>query len=431
MALSWRAVALVLLGLAPVLQWPSLTTVRWWLLVCVVVIGLDLLLAPSPRALSWRRSEDQQVRLGEATSTTLTVSNPGRRRIRGEVRDAWVPSAGVSGERHTLRIPGGERRRLTTALRPTRRGDRRADHVTVRVWGPLGIAARQRSVQVPGSVRALPPFHSRKHLPSRLAQLRQLDGRSAVRTRGQGTEFDSLRDYVEGDDVRSIDWRATARRQHVVVRTWQPERDRRVILVLDTSRTSAARIDDQPRLDAAMDATLLLAALASRAGDRIDLIAGDRRVRGRVTPNTDRKALLHQLVTVMAPIEPVLVEADWTMLAGKVTGLTRRRSLVVLLTALEPAAVDEGLLPVLPALTAHHRVVLASVADPELGRLSQDLSSLPAVYDAAAAERTVSLRQRTADALERMGVHVIEADPTELPPRLADHYLALKAQGLL
>jgi len=431
MALSWRAVALVLLGLLPVLQWPSMSTVRWWLLICLVVIALDLLLAPSPKQLRVERSADEQVRLGESTSSTLTVANPTGRRMRGRLRDAWVPSAGASGERHTLDVPGGERRRYRTDLLPTRRGDRPADRVTLRVWGPLGIAARQESRPVPGSVRALPPFHSRKHLPSRLAQLRQLDGRSAVRTRGQGTEFDSLRDYVQGDDVRSIDWRATARRQHVVVRTWQPERDRRVILVLDTSRTSAARIDDQPRLDAAMDAALLLAALASRAGDRIDLIAGDRRIRGRVTPNTDRKALLHQLVTAMAPIEPVLVEADWTMLAGRVTGLTRRRALVVLLTALEPAAIEEGLIPVLPALTAHHRVVVASVADPELGRMRDDLTDLQAVYDAAAAERTVSLRQRTADALERLGVHVIDANPEDLPPRLADHYLALKAQGLL
>ena len=95
--------------------------------------------------------------------------------------------------------------------------------------------------------------------------LRQLDGRAAVRIRGQGTEFDSLRDYVDGDDVRSIDWRATARRQHLVVRTWQPEQHRRVVIVLDTSRTSAGRIGDAPRLDAAMDAALLLTALAGHA----------------------------------------------------------------------------------------------------------------------------------------------------------------------
>ena len=100
--------------------------------------------------------------------------------------------------------------------------------------------------------------------------------------RGQGTEFDSLREYVVGDDVRSIDWRASARAADVMVRTWRPERDRRVLLVLDCGRTAAGRVGDAPRLDAAMDAALLLAALAARAGDRVDLLAYDRAVRARV-----------------------------------------------------------------------------------------------------------------------------------------------------
>ena len=100
--------------------------------------------------------------------------------------------------------------------------------------------------------------------------LRELDGNTSIQVRGQGTEFDSLREYVRGDDVRSIDWRATARAADVMVRTWRPERDRQVVLVLDTGRVSAGRVGDAPRLDAAMDAALLLAALASRAGARQD-----------------------------------------------------------------------------------------------------------------------------------------------------------------
>lgn len=431
MALTWRVVALLVIGLVPVMAWPSAGTVRWWLLAVLVLVGIDLLAAPSPTRLRFERSPGAQVRLGESTVTSLLVTNPTGRRVRGELRDAWVPSAGASGDRHRVDLPAGERRRLSTTLLPTRRGDRPASQVSVRLPGPLGLAARQRSVAAPGTVRALPPFRSRKHLPSRLARLREIDGRSAVRTRGAGTEFDSLRDYVDGDDVRSIDWRATARRQHVVVRTWQPERDRRVILVLDSSRTSASRVGDEPRLDAAMDAALLLGALASRAGDRVDLIAGDRAVRARVRSGTDRTALLHEMVTAMAPLEPVLVEADWTLLAGTVTGLTRRRALVVLLTALEPAAVEEGLIPVLPALTAHHRVVVASVADPALREMTASLGDVAQVYDAAAAERTIGLRRRTAEALERLGVHVLDAEPERLPAALADHYLALKAQGLL
>jgi len=231
--------------------------------------------------------------------------------------------------------------------------------------------------------------------------------------------------------VRSIDWRATARRRSVVVRTWQPERDRRVILMLDTSRTSAGRIGDMPRLDAAMDATLLLAALASRAGDRVDFLAGDRWIRARVAASANRTTLLGELVQAMAPLDPALLEASWTTLASAITDVSRRRSLVVLLTALEPAAIHESLLPTLATLTRHHRVVVASVADPALPAMATARSTTVEAYAAAAAERTLALRDRTAALLGRMGVAVIDAPPDQLPPRLADHYLMLKAQGLL
>jgi uncharacterized protein (DUF58 family) len=301
--------------------------------------------------------------------------------------------------------------------------------VTLRLLGPLRLAGRQRSLEVPGWVRVLHPFPSRKHLPSRLAVLRELDGRAAVRTRGQGTEFDSLRDYVEGDDVRSIDWRATARRRHLVVRTWQPEQHRRIVIVVDTGRTSAGRVGDAPRLDAAMDAALLLTALAGHAHDRVQVVAGDRRVRARVT-GSDRAALLHDVISTLAPVDAQLVESDWGVLAAEVARSTHR-ALVVLLTPLEPAAVEEGLLPVLPALVARHRVVVASVSDPAVDAMREARDGSRQVWGAAAAERTAGRRAATADALGRLGVDVIDAPPDRLPVRLADHYLALKRQGLL
>ena len=429
MALSWRAAVVALVGLLPVVVWPTADTVRWWVLAVCALLVVDILAAPSPKKLSFTRSAPTQVRLGESTSTNLLVTNTGRRRIKGVLRDAWPPSAGAL-ERHQVDIPAGERVRVVVALTPTRRGDRRSDLVTTRVWGPFGLGARQRSKEVGGYVRALHPFPARKHLPSRLAVLRELDGRAAVRTRGQGTEFDSLRDYVDGDDVRSIDWRATARRMALVVRTWQPEQHKRIVIVLDTSRTSAGRIDDAPRLDAAMDAALLLVALAGHARDRVQLLAGDRVVHARVAGH-DRARLLHEAISTLAPVEPRLVEADWTALATEITRLGTQRALIVLLTPLESAAVEEGLLPVLPALTAHHRVVLASVADPAVERLRRARTSAVDVYGAVAAERTIALRERTATALHALGVDVLDEPPDKLPVKLADHYLMLKRQGLL
>jgi uncharacterized protein (DUF58 family) len=302
--------------------------------------------------------------------------------------------------------------------------------VTVRSLGPLGLAARQVSLPVPGRVRVLPAFASRRHLPGKLARLRELDGQTSVRVRGQGTEFDSLRDYVDGDDVRSIDWRASARRTAVVVRTWRPERDRRVLLVLDTSRTAAARVGDAPRLDAAMDAALLLAALASRAGDRVDLLAMDRRVRGRVE-GVGRTGLLPALVATMAPLDADLVEADWGAVVATVLRRLSRRALVVLLTTVDSPSLEEGLLPVLPLLTARHQVVVASVSDPQVAQLAAGRGDAYAVYGAAAAARAVLDRTATTAELGRLGVEVVEGSPDELPSRLADRYLALKAAGRL
>ena len=430
MAVSGRVPALLLLGLLPVLLRPSMSTVWLWVLAVAVLALVDWLVAPPPAALGLERPAVGTVRLGRPTQTVLVATATGSRRLRGELRDAWQPTAGATGNRHRFSLGPGERVLLRTPLLPRRRGDLRAVGVTVRTRGPLGLVARQRSRTVPGTVRSLPPFEARKHLPSRLARLRDLDGRAAVRVRGQGTEFDSLREYVRGDDVRSIDWRASARNRNVVVRTWQPERDRRVVLVLDTSRTSAGRVEDVPRLDSAMDAALLLAALAARAGDRIDFVAGDRRVRSRVR-STGAPDVVARLQDTMADLEPVIAEADWTSLAGAVSGFGRQRALVVLLTPLEPAAVEEGLLPVLPTLTRHHRVVLASVRDPALEQLAATRGTLDEVYDAAAAEQVLVRRRRTADLLRALGVDVVDADAERLPPALADHYLDLKARGLL
>jgi uncharacterized protein (DUF58 family) len=324
-------------------------------------------------------------------------------------------------------------------LRPIRRGDQQSAAVTARSIGPLGLAGRQKSRPVSGQVRVLPPFLSRKHLPSRLARLRDIDGLLPTLTRGQGTEFDSLREYVVGDDVRSIDWRATARRADVVVRTWRPERDRRVVIVLDTGRTSAGRVGVDPtaadpggwpRLDWSMDAALLLAALASRAGDHVDFLAHDRTTQTGVF-GASRTELLGRLVEAMAPLNPALIESDATAMVSAIMRRTRRRALVVLMTDLNPSALDEGLLPVLPQLSAKHHVIVAAVTDPRIDQLAAGRSDAAAVYDAAAAERSRNERWATATRLRHNGVEVVDALPTELAPALADRYLAMKATGRL
>ncbi len=500
MVLTGRAAVLALVGAGLVGVLVAGGVVAWQALLLVnsgigAALVVDAVRAAACQDLVLARSGDRRVRLGEVAHVHLAVTNAGAKHWHGTLRDAWVPTAhatiDTAGDRVPVDLAPGTSTHVAVDVCPTRRGDRPTDLVTLRSLGPLGLAGRQRSTTLDWSIRTLPPFTSRRHLPSRLARLRDMDGRQAIAVRAQGTEFDSLREYVPGDDVRSIDWRATARASDVMVRTWRPERDRRVVLVLDTGRTSAVRIGDETRLDILIDAGLLLAALAGRAGDRVDLVAHDRRTRLQVSGGSG-PGLLPQLVEGIAPLEPALTETDYRAMVSTILSRVRKRALVVLFVALERAAIEEGLLPALGPLTARHTVVLASVREPadagagharqgptptvrspqgpppdvrsaqgdriplgpgdvrdvrarvrlaegpwgrggpDWGRPGDGGQTAAELAYASAARAKADLdRAHVMTVLARMGVRVVEGAPTDIAPRLADAYLDLKAAGKL
>ena len=430
MFLTMRAVWALLPGIVLAFIAPRPAAVLAWAGVVLVLVVIDVAYAPSPRLLRASRAVGHGVRLGESITSTLTLANTGRRTVRLLLRDAWPPSAGAAHERGSMTIPPAQRRRHSTVLTPQRRGERDAGPLTVRVMGPLGIAGRQASLNVPATVRVLPAFRSRRHLPSRLARLREMDGRSAVMVRGEGTEFDSLREYVVGDDVRSIDWRSTARRGEVLVRTWRPERDRRVLIVIDSGRLSAARLGDAPRLDAQIEATLLLAALASRAGDRVDVLAMDDSMRAQVRGSSG-PVLMTALAEHLTDVEPRLTELDWPLLASRVHTSLSQRALVVVISALDGSGGDAPMLRTLTSLAHDHTVVLASALDPELEDLRAARDDADSVYVAASAEKDLVELDAVRRRLRRGGVEVVEAPDQGIAPALADCYLDLKAAGRL
>ena len=447
MYVTGRFAALVGLGVIPVVLLSlaaggfgasggtSTGAVAWlavagWFVLCVLAGIADASASADPRAIRIQRDTPARARLGVPVRATIAVAVTGRRRLRGLLRDGWEPTAGAEPSRQVLDIPAGESRTLPVTFVPRRRGERRTAFVAVRSIGPLGLAGRQAVIPAPGSLRILPPFHASRHLPSRLARLRELDGSTSVQVRGQGTEFDSLREYVRGDDVRSIDWRATARARTTMLRTWRPERDRHVVIVIDTGRTSAARVGDGTRLDAAMESALLLAALADRAGDHVHLLMFDRVVRARVSGVRGTR-LLPALVDAMAGVEPQLIDTDWDAALAQAARLTSRASLVVLLTALDAASASRTLLSRLPAVTARGRVLVGAVTDVSLEQTAGQRDRSDDLWLAAAAERTLLDTRRLTDALTRLGAEAILRGPDELPPQLADRYLALKAAGRL
>ena len=435
MFVSARLAIAVGIGIIPLVAFGAAGVSPWavlggWLLLCALLVTIDVFLAASARSVTVTRSVPARARMEESLEASIAVHNHGERTLNALLRDAWQPTAGASPARLPLQVPPGERRRVSVPLLPRRRGELTSEFVFLRSRGPLGLGGRQARHQVRGATRVLPAFASRKHLPSRLARLRELDGNTSIQVRGQGTEFDSLREYVRGDDVRSIDWRATARAGTTMLRTWRPERDRHVVILIDTGRTAAARVGDGTRLDAALEASLLLAALATRAGDHVHLLMYDRVVRGRVT-GVDGTALLPAMTDAMAPVHARLVDTDWSGAFAAIRTLTTRPSLIVVLTAQDAAESARGFLGAFPNPSRSTTVLVGSVTDDAIGDLATRRGSREEIYVAAAAERTLRDAENVADAIRRAGGEAIAADPESLPPRIADRYLELKAAGRL
>ena len=414
-------------GLGPdmVGVWPPL-------IVVVLLMVLDAALAPAPWTVGFERQLPAVLPLDGTGEVVWRVQNPSNRALRVAFADGLAPSLGATDRRVRTTLPPRGRARARAGLAPRRRGTFRPSAVTIRVVGPLGLATRQAERQVPGRIEVHPSFRSRDAAELRIRRARILqEGLRSVRGRGGGTEFEALREYVQGDEFRHVDWAATARAGAPIVRTYRAERNQTVVVLLDTGRVVAGLVEDVPRLDHGMDATLALATVATALGDRVGMIAFGGGVRSVVAPRRDRDQL-RRLSHAMHALEPELAESGYHEAFRATLSRFRRRALLVLITELSDEAVQETLLPALPVITREHAVVIASVRDPALERLrDQEATSASDAYVAAAAASVISDRTRAAARLRALGAHVVDAGPDELASALADVYLDVKARGRL
>ena len=396
------------------------------------LVLVDWLAAVRPAAVGVERELPGVVSLGAPATVTWRLTNPGFRRLRVAVADELAPSLRSSTRRFRLTLPPRGRASASASLRPSRRGRFRPAEVVVRVEGPLGLVSRQGRRSLAGELRVYPPFRSRAEAELRIERARILEvGLRSARGRGGGTDFESLREYEVDDEFRRIDWAATARAGKAIVRTYRAERNQVLLLLLDAGRMMAGRVADFPRLDHAMDAVMALTAVSTRLGDRAGLVVFDREVRAVVPPGHGGPQL-SRVTEAMYAVEPALVESDYRGAFVQALARFPRRALLVLFTELAEQAVSETVLPALPLLLRDHEVMVASVADPSVGRWAGERpADAGSAFRKAAAVGARADRARTVARLRALGATVVDAEPGRLAPRLADAYLNLKATGRL
>lgn len=444
LALLAAAVAPVA-AVSPLGVWPTLLVVNGVLL--AVALG-DAARAPSPRTMSVRREIPPVLTLDVEATLTWQLRNPSARPVVVALADALAPSLGPGDRRARLSVPAGGRAWASTTLRPSRRGRFDLPSVTLRLQGPLGLAARQEEVEVADVVRVYPAFRSREQAELRVRRAQVLQaGVRVAQGRGGGGELDRLREYRLGDEFRHIDWRATARTGKAIVRTYRAERNQTVIVLVDSGRTMAGQVAlgpdarsrsgladaswTVPRLDHAMDAAQMLTLVATRLGDATGLVTFADRVRA-VAPPRARGDQLRLVTEALYPIEPVLAESDYRGAFAETLGRFRRRALLVVLTELTPEPMDETLLPALPLVLRDHLVMIAGVRDPEIDRWARAVPvEASAAFRKAAAVQALDERRRAASRLRGLGATVIDETPARLPGALADAYLDVKSTGRL
>jgi len=398
----------------------------------LVVAGVDAFVGPRPDSVGFERKLPGVVSLGGSGDVVWSVANPSGRSVRVGVADDLAPSLEAGRRRFEVVLPAHGRAEVRTTLTPTRRGRFEPTTVVVRVQGPLGLAGRQRRRSVPGVLRVYPPFRSRDEAELRIDKARILEvGLRSAKGRGGGTEFDQLREYTVDDEFRRMDWAATARTGKPIVRTYRAERNQTVITLLDNGRVMAGRVDGVPRVEHAMDAAMMLTAVATRLGDRAGLVAFDRTVRAVVAPAHGR-GQLSRVTEAMYELEPALAESDYRGAFTETLARFRRRAMLVICTDLVEQAVGETLLPALPLIARSHLVVVAGVQDPDVVRWATATpTDASEVYRKAAAVAALDERRRTVARLRGLGATVVDAPPGRVAPLLADAYLKVKATGRL
>jgi uncharacterized protein (DUF58 family) len=422
--LQWLAlVTLLVLGglLVPRLLWVAVACDAGLLLAA----ALDLCRAARMPLAAARRWPPLLVQ-GTAGEVVVTIVNPGRRAVTLLLREGLHPGLAEAPLRRRLRLPRASELAWAFRLVPRRRGEHRSGPLTARVLGPWGLAWAQRDLLAGEPVRVFPQvrWEGRVGQLLTLAQRRRM-GQLPMRSRGLGSEPYALREYLAGDPLAKIHWKATARHGRLVSRedTW--ERGSRLVVLVDCARTMAAQAGERSKLDYALAAALALTRVAAARGDQVTLVAFSDRIDRtvRVRPGGRGAAVAY---AALFDLEARLCEPAYDLAVEAVSRVEPRRAVAVLLTSVVDLAAAELLRESLLRLGGRHRALLVNLEDPELRRLAASPPATPAAAFAQVASLEIALaNRRLARHLRRGAVRVVTSSADRLALSTLEAYLAL------
>lgn len=392
----------------------------------------DLGQLPSPSKLSLRRTWRSAVALSTPSDVYVTLINSSDKFVQAKVIDKAPVQ--LRKEPPTLELKAGGRSEATATYQicPVQRGDVSLGDCYVRYQSVLRIAERWVRSSLPQTVRIYPNLEDAKRHSIFLLRSRQMVmEKRRSRMRGIGREFESLREYRQGDEYRDICWTAAARRAKLVTRVYQIERSQTVWIVIDSGRLMRARVGGFSKLDHAVNSALSLAQVAMYSGDRVGLVAYGRAIRQRL-PADKGSTHLRQFIEQLALVHEEVSEADHLHMAARLLTDQKRRSLIVWLTDLAETAMTPEVIEAAAMMMPKHLVLFVVIGQPDLGELARKRpESETEMYQVAAAQEMVHRRELLLARLRERGALALEVSSAAISPALVSSYLQIKERNQL
>ena len=435
---SRRFYVLFALGFLPLsLSWnlPALrTAVLFFDVLLIVAAVIDYFISRRlPEDLIIRRDFERRFAIGEANRVRLEIENRTTRDFRLRIKDEFPPEMILGERRETDFISAAQTiAEFSYEITPPKRGHYQFGTTAVRFLSKLGLVWCQISLGAAQSVKVYPNMRRAREMELKALGARSFLAiqRKAVR-RGEGREFESMRDYVRGDELRHISWTATARRNKLITRQYQIERDQTIFIALDAGRLMTGRIGDETKFDTAIHAALALMSAAMRGGDNCGLMVFGRRVKRFLPP---KKGVEHidAVLETLYDLEPELIEPSYARAFQFVASNSKKRSFVVILTDLVDRESSKELIASLKLLRPRHLPLVVTIGDRDLNAtVSENPADIKAVFTQSAAEEIIRQREAALKSVESLGGLALDVTTQTLAPRLLETYLRVKERGMI
>lgn len=401
-------------------------------LLIFVVAWLSARLAPSTDGLRLKRAFDTVLSVRAANKILVQIENEGDETVSGLLRDEAPPTFVASQREFRVKIEAGGQSELTYLLTPPERGDDTFRGTYFRLDCPWGLVWKQVFLPTQEPVRVYPNVLALREfdLLKQRGRLKEM-GIRRTRSRGLGMEFESLREYGEGDDYRKIDWKASARRGKMVVRQYEQERNQSVILCIDIGRHMLAEVGGVRKLDHVLDSLLMLTNAAALAGDFVGLLVYADRVRRYIPPRKGR----NQIGLIIEAIHDLMaepVESDPVAAFSYLDSRWKRRSLLVNFTDYEDADRARELIVAFGPMARRHLALLVRVLDPRVNEvLARPPETEKEMYLQTAATLLLQDRKDAGNLISASGIHTLDSESQDLAANLVSYYYLVKERSLL